>query len=249
MLFIGWDVGGWNCDTNANSRDALVVLDEQLNLLGTPWRGNLRALINEAQTTQEWLNGLLNLCQVSPPPNKALKAVLAIDTPLGFAEAFTALVTQREQGVYTAPIEHSASNPYLFRLTERVLFERGLKPLSAVKDMLGSQATKGMHVLAKFAPKVHQPGVWSDLWNEPGEQLLAFEGYPSACKKSMLLQGLVSKYPVLTPTDKQDALLCALLASVWANTPTALFNPLPETPTNEGWIWVPEDSLKAALVG
>ena len=26
-LFIGWDVGGWNCDKNPASRDALVVLD------------------------------------------------------------------------------------------------------------------------------------------------------------------------------------------------------------------------------
>ncbi|WP_081139039.1 hypothetical protein [Halomonas sp. BC2] len=26
-LYIGWDVGGWNCDHNPASRDALVVLD------------------------------------------------------------------------------------------------------------------------------------------------------------------------------------------------------------------------------
>ena len=26
-LFIGWDVGGWNCDNNADSRDAIVILD------------------------------------------------------------------------------------------------------------------------------------------------------------------------------------------------------------------------------
>jgi hypothetical protein len=24
---IGWDVGGWNCDHNPNSRDAIVILD------------------------------------------------------------------------------------------------------------------------------------------------------------------------------------------------------------------------------
>ena len=32
-LYIGWDVGGWSCEHNANSRDALVVLDAQRNLL------------------------------------------------------------------------------------------------------------------------------------------------------------------------------------------------------------------------
>jgi hypothetical protein len=26
-FFIGWDVGGWNCDKNRESRDALVILD------------------------------------------------------------------------------------------------------------------------------------------------------------------------------------------------------------------------------
>jgi len=25
---IGWDVGGWNCDHNATSRDAIVILNE-----------------------------------------------------------------------------------------------------------------------------------------------------------------------------------------------------------------------------
>lgn len=33
-LFIGWDVGAWNCDKNPISRDALVVLDSQRNLMG-----------------------------------------------------------------------------------------------------------------------------------------------------------------------------------------------------------------------
>ena len=26
-FFIGWDVGGWNCDKNGESRDAIVILD------------------------------------------------------------------------------------------------------------------------------------------------------------------------------------------------------------------------------
>jgi hypothetical protein len=27
--FIGWDVGGWNCEANPNSRDAIVILDNK----------------------------------------------------------------------------------------------------------------------------------------------------------------------------------------------------------------------------
>jgi hypothetical protein len=85
--------------------------------------------------------------------------VLAIDTPLGFSTAFIELLAQ---GKAAGAIEGSSSNPYLFRQTERVLFERGLSPPSAVKDMIGSQATKGMHVVARFASEIEHYGVWTD---------------------------------------------------------------------------------------
>jgi hypothetical protein len=45
---IGWDVGGWNCDKDSKSRDALVIVGARGELLGQPWRGNLRHVINEA---------------------------------------------------------------------------------------------------------------------------------------------------------------------------------------------------------
>lgn len=35
-LFIGWDVGAWNCDKNPSSRDALVVLDSCESSWGGP---------------------------------------------------------------------------------------------------------------------------------------------------------------------------------------------------------------------
>lgn len=31
--FVGWDVGGWNCDNNSESRDAIVILDANLALV------------------------------------------------------------------------------------------------------------------------------------------------------------------------------------------------------------------------
>lgn len=114
-LFIGWDVGGWNCDRNASSRDALVVLDSERNMLGQPWRGNVRRLINEAANTQEWIQGLLQCCQIKVADNPA-SVVLAIDTPLGFSQAFRLLISG--QGA-AGSVEASAENPYLFRYTER----------------------------------------------------------------------------------------------------------------------------------
>jgi len=169
-FFIGWDVGGWNCDKNGKSRDAITILDANREIVGRPWRGNLRTTINEAENTRDWLERLFSLCETNLP-SEHKRTIMAIDTPLGFSEAFTRLVTRLE---YEVPIGHSDTNPYLFRHTEQFLFDHGLKPLSAIKDMIGSQATKGMHVLARFAPKAAQCGVWTD-----GDMLTAIEAYPS----------------------------------------------------------------------
>lgn len=235
LFFIGWDVGGWNCDHNSTSRDAVVILDANQKLVGAPWRGNLRTAINESANASDWLRKLFALCA----DNLAVGAphvTLAIDTPLGFSEAFVSLV--RRQRCVEA-VKSSNTNPYLFRQTERYLFKHGLKPLSAIKDMIGSQATKGMHVLAKFAPTTKSCGVWSD-----GNSLTAIEAYPSACKDSATVQQLRRRYPPLDHKDKQDALTCAILAYLFATKPDVLASPEDSVPMSEGWIWVPKDGLR-----
>ena len=236
-FFIGWDVGGWNCDKNSKSRDALVILDTELKIIGQPWRGNLRAAINEATNSNDWISRLFALCRAKAP--SALRVTLAIDTPLGFSEAFVRLVTQ--QGA-AGEIGRSDTNPYLFRQTERFLFERGLKPLSAIKDMIGSQATKGMHALAKFAPKVSRCGVWSD-----GVRLTAIEAYPSACKDSATVKALQRPFGKLAHDDLDDALTCAMVGYLFDRQPAALFPPVAYVPASEGWIWVPRDGLPISV--
>ena len=251
QVFIGWDVGGWNCDRNRASRDALVILailDGDLVVLGNAWRGNLRKYINDSVTTRDWLETIFQRCQ-APWPNGVFNAVVAIDTPLGFSEAFVRLVTRLD----SAPqIGNSATNPYLFRETERMLIKRAKnkrRPLSAVKDMIGSQATKGMHVLAKFAPEKSAIGAWSD-----NNMLTVIEAYPSACRHSETINELRSRDAVRGfvdglakkqgTADKCDALDCALIAYLYAEKREALEAP-PNTMRfpNEGWIWVPRDAL------
>jgi hypothetical protein len=85
-FYIGWDVGGWNCDKNGKSRDAIVILDETLDLVGKPWRGNLRQCITDASGTGDWLRALFGKCQ-APCPDAQPAITMAIDTPLGFSEA------------------------------------------------------------------------------------------------------------------------------------------------------------------
>lgn len=236
-FFVGWDVGGWNCDKNPTSRDAVVVLDETLAIVGRPWRGNLRRQINAAANTRDWLAALFTAC-AAPMPAEPCAVTLAIDTPLGFSQDFARLITGLQP---CGPVEKSNTNHYLFRRTERWLFEQGLSPLSAVKDMIGSQATKGMHVLARFAPVVRGCGVWSDAQG----LMTAIETYPAACAQSARLAAMRSRYPGLGHADHTDALTCALVAALFAWEPAALIGPGPDVPASEGWIWLPADGLDA----
>lgn len=242
-FYIGWDVGGWNCDKNGKSRDAIVILDAALQIVGKPWRGNLRITINTATGASDFILALFGLCGLpgslalapeaaqSPAP----RVTLAIDTPLGFSQAFVGLASGQQS---VEPIGPSNTNPYLFRHTERFLFAHGLTPLSAIKDMIGSQATKGIHTLAKFAPHRTSCGVWTDARN-----LVAIEAYPSACKSSTTIAKLRRAYPALDHEDKTDALTCALVAYLFDQKREVLAGPDAGVPASEGWIWVPGDVL------
>lgn len=234
--FIGWDVGGWNCDKNSKSRDAIVILDTHRGIVGQPWRGNLRSTINSAGDTAAFTAALFALCDAQATVGDT-PVTLAIDTPLGFSQEFVRLVTGLQA---VGALGSSNTNPYLFRQTERYLFEHGLKPLSAIKDMIGSQATKGMHVLARFAPQVQSCGVWTD-----GARLTTIEAYPSACKVSATIQAQRRHYAPLGHEDQEDALTCALIAHLFADTREALAAPGEHVPASEGWIWVPRDGLDA----
>ncbi|MGH9785235.1 MAG: hypothetical protein ACRD88_13720 [Terriglobia bacterium] len=232
-VFMGWDVGGWNCDKNNESRDAIVILDAALHIVGEPWRGNLRASIGDAATTSDWIRTLFSLCAATPP-DQPFHVTMAIDTPLGFPREFVRLITDRK---WTDPPGSSHTNAYLFRQTERHLFQTGRTPLSAIKDMIGSQATKGIHVLAKFAPVVESCGVWTD-----GGKLSAIETYPTACGDADKMKSLLRDRQPLKDADRQDALICALVGYLFATHPETLEPPGANVPEGEGWIWVPRDT-------
>lgn len=230
-LFIGWDVGGWNCDKNQSSRDALVVLDDAGQSLGQPWRGNLRETINSAVTPAAFVSALLALCKLGQP-GQPCRATLAIDAPLGFPEAFASMITG---GTPVDQIGRSAANPYLFRHTERRLVAEGVTPLSAIKDMIGSQATKAMHVVARFAPQRLSPGVWTD-----GVHLTVIETYPALCRARLGPQATTVAIPKTgREADIHDADVCARIARDFHLNRKRLEPPTDETPPSEGWIWAP----------
>ena len=246
VYYVGWDVGGWNCDANPASRDALVVMDAALNLVGAPWRGNLRTTLNDAHNTRDLIERLLGLCQLQA--QGAEHVVMAIDTPLALPSALLALA----RGDAVSALGRSQENPYLYRETERWLFQRGITPLSPIKDMIGSQATKGMHLLARFAPHIAACG----QWQSDDQTLTVVEGYPSPAKRSPAFAALRQRVsmpvsleamlhqPTPKQQDIQDAWLCALLAWSLPHAAQSVAWPPVTMPAEEGWIFVPADSLK-----
>ncbi|MBR0831353.1 DUF429 domain-containing protein [Bradyrhizobium manausense] len=231
-IAVGWDVGGWNCDNNRDSRDALVIVDAHGELLGQPWRGNLRHVINEAASTAEFLAKIFDHCRLANGFS-ANSVTIAIDAPLCFPASLIALLTE---GRIERSLGDSATNPYLYRFTERRLATPQNVPLSAVKDMIGSQSSKAIHARAKFAPTIQSLGVWSD-----GGTARFIETYPAACRRrtagieELVLSGLTGHNDII------DAGVCALIAHRFATAPRTLEPPPAEAPAIEGWIWLPTD--------
>jgi hypothetical protein len=209
----------------------LVVFDPDQQLLGRPWRGNLRAHINAADDASAFRAAILKLCGVAAD-NPDIPFTLAIDAPLGFPEALVDLLTHRR---CVDAVGRSAESPYLFRDTERRLFAAGLSPLSAIKDMIGSQSSKAIHAVAKFAPVTVSRGVWSD-----GGSFRMIETYPAACRKRMEPGDLGHDADAESVPDIVDARICALIAHRFTVAPETLEAPTPDTPPSEGWIWLPK---------
>ncbi len=131
------------------------------------------------------------------------------------------------------------------RETERWLYRHGHRPLSAVQDLIGSQATKGMAYLSALGLRVVRPGVWAARLGEIA--VTAIEAYPSPCKHSQTIRtartALESALPSDANPDLQDAQTCAIVGALFARHPELLANPVATIDAREGWIWVPRDCL------
>ncbi|AWG22906.1 hypothetical protein FFWV33_15915 [Flavobacterium faecale] len=219
--YIGWDVGAWNCDKNKSSKDAIVIISPDDTIFYGK-RNNIRDWLNTATTTKEIVTLFFNHCGLE---YKDEEVILAIDTPLGFSEAFVKLLTK---DTIAESIADFSSNPYLFRKTEQFLYEKGFKPLSAVNHMIGAQATKGIHFISKFAPIIESVGVVISQ----DKKLTVIETYPSANKQIEIPVELQSVHQ-----DIQDAFICAAIARKFDNDRHLFYQPLNEINEKEGWIW------------
>lgn len=231
-FYIGWDVGAWSCTADSKSCDALVILDENGNQAGKSFRGNkIKSILNEAADTEQFLNLFFHCCEV---PNQDQQVVLAIDAPLGYSESFVKLIT--EYSPSNKKFEEYRDNSYLFRKTENHIFNseiqnknnKVVRPLSAVNDMIGSQSTKGIHVIAKYAPNIEITGVWVSH----DRRLTIIETYPSVNREIEIPENLKE-----ANADVIDAYICAKIAYEFKCRNEKLVKPCNEIPEKEGWIW------------
>ena len=221
-FYMGWDVGAWNCDKNRFSRDGIVILNENGNIVGRS-RGNLREILNQAETSKDFLHLLFQCCDLS---YNNQNVTMAIDAPLGFSEAFVKLVT--EYLTAASSIDLFKDNPYLFRETERFLYAKGYKPLSAINHMIGSQATKAMHFISKFNCAIETVGIWKTS----DKRLTIIETYPAACTFE-IPDELYGEH-----NDIIDAYICASIATIFDQDRAKLDSPNEGVNEKEGWIWV-----------
>lgn len=240
--YIGWDVGAWSCKTSNKSCDALVVLQGNHGLVGSSYRNSLKCAITEANDSTEFLEILFHLCGLGLYNGE--KVCLAIDTPLGYSKEFVNLISAYSFSCSVFDADPSqfqhANNPFLFRKTERHLFaqkiiypnNRQIMPLSAVNDMIGSQSTKGILVIAKFAPKIASHGVWESS----NRNLTIIETYPSVNFEIVIPDVLIDSH-----TDIKDAYRCAYIAYMFKADKTKLVPPsvieVSKEDIKEGWIW------------
>lgn len=241
-IFLGWDVGGWNCDRNLKSRDALCALelgDSGPAVVGKAWRGNVRDLL-VAHEGSALVDAMLQ--RLGLAADESTHVTVAIDAPLGWPARMIDLVTQ---GALVDVPPEADKNPYLFRAQDLALFTMGHRPLSMVRDMIGSQSTKGIHFLQQARLRRIATGVWGR------DGTVAIETYPApALRDDSEIRELTpplladatgrESKPPSDPwrADVRDAIACALVALLHRRRPERLTAPGETADPTEGWIWL-----------
>lgn len=156
---------------------------------------------------------IAELCEAEVDLTSASAVVVGIDAPLGFPQAYAALVAGDPGRSYRPA--RDIEDRFAYRDAERYIFETfGKKPMSAPHNMLGANATVAIS--------------YTRAWRGQGYATLPFDGahaaracievYPALEKTKGLLHerwaalGIGMPETVKPGTDAYDAAICALLA-------------------------------------
>ena len=263
ILYIGWDVGGWE---GKQDGVAVVMVDAngRLTLVQPPVCVGLRGLLCSGAFS---VGSLLGACGVNDGWGRV---VIGIDAPLGWPiEAARLMSPDSDEPPYMPGCAGEIENRLAYRFCDRVVYRRcGKKPLPAVFDRLGNNATKAITACRLLAQS--DGAVLVPQGGTTGKVVIC-EAYPALWKSGgrkadrlreeaeMALVGCVMPKP---GCDEADAVLCALTAACYDNQSRGLGTELPElylpeheygrkdteadaetTVKTEGWIYFPVCAL------
>ncbi|MDQ0253429.1 putative nuclease with RNAse H fold [Evansella vedderi] len=244
VIAIGWDVGGW---MGSNHGVAICQWDKtskKISWLGKP---------TETSITHNSLMSLEQLIQQVDPSfdldhssRSNTLVVIGVDAPLGYPMAFTKLLNGE-----TPPIvkpQKEIHNPLAYRRTDQEIHNVfGKKPLSAVFDRIGNNATLAI-LHTRLWEKDNDFIVYPFRERTFKDNRIIIEVYPALVKErrnAEVSEELRQYMPAgIEPgTDAYDASICALYAIAYGTNGTLLpklVEPpihLAEESKEEGWIY------------
>jgi predicted nuclease with RNAse H fold len=208
LLAVGWDVGGW-----MGSNHGFSILHWDYEKKEYSWLGKSVELKIPDQSTfsLEYIFKKVtgeNILEIDD-----YQLVIGIDAPLSFPRGFKDFINNRKK-IFRRP-EKEIYNQLAYRSTDVHIYEKlGKKPLSAVFDRLGTNATAAIVHVNKWMEEYNfslQP--IEDRKNKRD----IIEVYPAllkASKYSAADEPFKSMLPdsVKAGTDAYDSALCAIMA-------------------------------------
>ena len=254
VLGVGFDVGGW---LGKKQAVAVVEGDGQRRV----WHGSATAFTVAKLAAAPHGGSPLDLVRLAWPkaPGDLLeryRVVIGIDAPLGFPQTFAQLVAGGQVTLEGQTKE--IDSPLAYRECERIVHRTyGKKPLSAVFDKLGNNATVGI-VHARRWRDTHGFRVLPFQEGGNGNRMI-IEVYPALVKRGpSATPGIAKLLPsqLMVGTDEYDAAICSVLALSHGlagrdpELPT-LNGPSPEMDASkvqsEGWIYAPPSEWVRAV--
>ena len=208
LLAVGWDVGGW-----MGSNHGFSILHWDYEEKEYSWLGKSVELKIPDQSTFS-LDYIFN--KVTAENGFKINdydLVIGVDAPLSFPRGFKDFINEKQK-IFKRP-EKEIYNPLAYRKTDVHIYETlGKKPLSAVFDRLGTNATAAIVHVNKWVEEYNfslQP------INDKKNNRDIIEVYPAllkASKYSAADEPFKSMIPasVKAGTDAYDSALCAIMA-------------------------------------
>ncbi|SDN78610.1 DUF429 domain-containing protein [Alkalicoccus daliensis] len=243
VIGIGWDAGGWMGSNHGAAVCRWELSANEITWLGTPTELSLPE--NSLFSLEEFIQQAAPGLHINEIEEDTL-VVIGVDAPLGYPSAFHRLL--KGERLPMGKPEKEIYNPLAYRYTDREMYEVfGKKPLSAVYDRIGNNATGAM-IHTKLWQEEHGFKTYPFEGAEPEDNRVIIEVYPALVKEKRfeeVHEYLRKFFPKeVTPgTDAYDACICAVYAIAFG-TDGKLLPKLQEPPADqkelaaeEGWIY------------